>query len=163
MELVIIGIMVFIAFAFFGAKKGSKVNSYSDSGYNLHERPIDDGVSDEYYYDTYIKTISLDKRKDYEPRSIVGMTYRYLSMSDLGKFNGFAQAEDDNEFDDFAVAIYNDRGKHLGYIPRDDEEMHEYITDNFGSVNAYGYVAYSENEGYYGEVCIEYLPKDIIT
>ena len=119
--------------------------------------------TDEYYYDTYIKTISLYKRKDYESRSIVGMTYRYLSMSDLGKFNGFAQAEDDNEFDDFAAAIYNDRGKHLGYIPRDDEEMHEYITDNFGSVNAYGYVAYSENEGYYGEVCIEYLPKDIIT
>lgn len=150
MEWVVIAIVVLVASAFFRSKKGSKANSYSDSGYNSHERPIDDGVVDEYYDDTYIKTISLYKRKRYESRPLVGMKYRHLSMSDLGKFNGFAQAEDDNEFDDFAVAIYSNRGKHLGYIPRDDEEMHEYLTDNFGSVNAYGYVAYSENEGYYG-------------
>ena len=162
MEWIVAIIAIVIASAFFGAKKSTETNSHSGKEYNSHEKPTDDGVLDAYYYDTYVKTISLYKRKGYVSRPLVGMKYRNLSTSDLGKFEGYAWAENDNEFDDYAVSIVSAKGTRIGYIPRDDYEMHENITGNLGASHAYGYVAYSESDGYYGEVCIEYLSDDLI-
>lgn len=84
------------------------------------------------------------------------MYYRDLSTADVGKFEGFAEAETDNEYDSYAVAIHSNNGIHLGYIPRENILVHQHILENNGTGKAYGYVAFSNHGGYYGEICILY-------
>ncbi len=48
---------------------------------------------------------------------IAGANYR-CSFMDIGGFIGFAIPQFDNKHDINAVAIYNKKGKHLGFIPR---------------------------------------------
>lgn len=161
MEWIIIAVIATIVLAFISASKTNKKTSTKSStklyDYDIYEKPIDNGLEyDEYYYSKNSKVISLYKRQGYDIHTLVGMRYRDLAMSDLGKFEGYAEAQEDNEFDDYAVAIYSHEGTHLGFIPSGNEEAHQYILDNFGTVDAYGYIAYSENDGFYGAVCVEY-------
>lgn len=112
--------------------------------------------ADIYYYDTYIKTISLYARKGYKKYPLVGIGYRDLPLSAIGKFEGYAWAEDDNEHDKYAISIYgNDKG-HVGYIPRGNYDLHERLMSDHRMGDAYGYIAYSESDGFYGAVCVEY-------
>lgn len=81
-------------------------------------------------------------------------------MSAIGKFEGYAWAEDDNEHDKYAISIYgNDKG-HVGYIPRGNYDLHERLMSDHRMGDAYGYIAYSENDGFYGAVCVEYIDLD---
>lgn len=112
--------------------------------------------------DYYIgqKVISLSARKGYQKFQIAGVYYRNLSVKLIGKFNGYAKAETDNEYDPYAIAIYNDSDTHLGYLPRGNEKLHSYIMMESGKVHAYGYLGY--NNEMYGEVCVE-SNKDLVT
>ena len=99
------------------------------------------------------KVISLYQRKGYEKFPIRGAHYRNLPIEMVGKFNGYAIAQRDNEYDPYAIAIYNDSGVHLGFIPRGNYHLHQYISEEGGRVHAYGYLQWVD--GMRGEVCVE--------
>lgn len=73
---------------------------------------------------------------------LVGMKFRKLTRNDIGIFDGYAFAEDDNEYDEYAVGIYRtDNSKLLAYVPKDfrgksNKDLHEAIKKLGGSTHA---------------------------
>lgn len=90
----------------------------------------------------------------YQLVRIKGTSFRNLKKSDVGKFEGKAVAEKNNIYDEFAIAIYNDKGKHVGYAPEGNWVLHDYITKNGGSVKVIGYIKYDNY--YWGDAYIEF-------
>ncbi|MDR1938170.1 MAG: HIRAN domain-containing protein [Tannerellaceae bacterium] len=103
--------------------------------------------------------ISSDNRATdgYKRFSIKGISHYGIKDSDLGYFSGYAEAETNNEYDQYAVAIYRNDGKQLGHAPANYMTLHESILDKGGKVPAWGVIEKS-NEGYYGDVYIEFNP-----
>lgn len=87
---------------------------------------------------------------------IVGTSYRKLVSKDIGYFEGKAVAEKNNKYDRFAVAIYNGRGKHVGYIPRDNYMIHQYISRIGGYVEAVGFIDSNDGSCFWGDVYIKF-------
>lgn len=102
-------------------------------------------------------SIQLDVLKGYTYKPIVGTFYREdVTIFDVGWFNGYAVVEPTNQHDEFAVAIYRDDHKQLGYIPKGDSAMFNYIRSQGGYVHAYGALAYDcWSDRWYGFVAIE--------
>ena len=102
-------------------------------------------------------SIELDVLKGYTYKPIVGTFYRPdVTIFDVGWFNGYAVVEPTNYYDEFAVAIYRDDHKQLGYIPKGDITTFHYIHDQGGYVHAYGALAYDcWSDKWYGFVAIE--------
>ena len=113
----------------------------------------------EYYVG--LKTIGLTARAGYEKMDMVGMQYRAIDENDLGKFEGYAEAEENNPDDPYAIAIYREDHTHVGFLKRDNYSLYNYIEDQGGMVHCYGYIAcYGLDENgtptkYYAEVCVE--------
>ena len=105
--------------------------------------------------------ISLNPRKGYTRFELTGLSY-HLTKDNYGKFNGYAIAETDNKFDNYAVAIYADGEHKIGYIPKHNINLHSYIQQEGGKVHAYGYVQKTFNGYLNGAVCIE-TNKNIVT
>lgn len=114
------------------------------------------------YDDYYVgqKVIGLSARKGYSKFSIAGAYYRNLSIDMVGKFNGYVIAQIDNEYDPYALSVYNDVGVHLGFLPGGNKVLHQYIVNEEGKVHAYGYLGW--DNGIYGEVCVE-TNKNLVT
>lgn len=108
------------------------------------------------YYTSGYNNIWLEKRVGYTKYEMVGMYYRNLNRSDMGKFEGYAKAEKNNIHDPYSVSIYTYSGKHVGYLPKGNKSIHQLILDNNGSLPAYGYIS-SDKYGndYTGEVSIK--------
>jgi hypothetical protein len=102
------------------------------------------------------KNIDLCERNGYAKYPIAGLHYRELPISIVGKFSGYAIAEKNNEFDKYAVAIYNASGVHLGFIPAKNMIQHRFIIEKGGRVHAYGYIGCNSDRSLYGEICIEF-------
>ena len=118
-------------------------------------------INDNSYY-IGDKCIGLSARKGYNKYSIAGAYYQNLPMSLLGKFNGYVELEPYNDHDKLAIAVYNDAGIQLGYLPRGNRKLHSYITNEGGQVHAYGYIACHDDNSMYGEVCVE-TDKSLVT
>lgn len=107
------------------------------------------------------KTIGLSARAGYEKMDMVGMQYRAIDENDLGKFEGYAEAEDNNQEDPYAIAIYREDHTKVGFLKRGNYPLHDYIEDQGGIVHCYGYIACYGLDGngtptkYYAEVCVE--------
>lgn len=124
----------------------TKLPNYKSPTYN----PLKDGG-----------VISLHPRKGYTYFELTGLSY-HLTKDNYGKFNGYAIAETDNKFDNYAVAIYADGEHKIGYIPKHNINLHSYIQQEGGKVHAYGYVQKTFNKYLNGAVCIE-TNKNIVT
>lgn len=152
--LYIIIIALFLAvgiIAFISANRESNIN-------NITQRASSTNKYDNYYVGQ--KVIGLSTRKGYKKYSLAGGYYRNLSIDMVGKFNGYAIAQTDNEHDPYAIAVYDDAGTHLGFLPRGNKVLYRYIINEEGKVHAYGYLGW--NNGIYGEVCVE-TNKELVT
>ena len=124
--------------------------------------PYPECKGDQSYY-VGLKCIGLSPRHGYEKGAMVGMYYRGLGIRDIGKFEGYAEAQDDNPVDRFAVAIYREDGRQVGWLPRGDVQTHTMIKSRGGRVHCYGYIAIRgigrdsrEPIGFYAHICLEY-------
>jgi len=99
-------------------------------------------------------TVSRDKGMEYP---IKGINLSGINDSHLGDFIGYVRALKSNPYDPYAIGVYCG-SKRLGYLPRDNKELHRLITERGGSMDAEGYVAKAEDEDghtfYYGKVSI---------
>lgn len=118
-------------------------------------------TEDQKYYIGY-KVIGLSARKGYIKTDIVGVYYRHLPLTMLGRFNGYAEAQHNNEYDLYAIAIYNDNGTHLGFLEGGNKRLHSYITNEGSRVHAYGYIGCTHGDSMYGQVCVE-VNKELVT
>lgn len=146
---------IVIVIIFFN-KKNSQINDQDQS--LIKTSSANNKSYDDYYVGQ--KAIGLSARKGYNKFPIAGAYYRNLSISMVGKFNGYAIAQKDNEHDPFAIAVYNDAGVHIGFLPRGNKVLYQYIINEDGKVHAYGYLGW--NNGIYGEVCVE-TNKELVT
>ena len=105
----------------------------------------------------------LDILPGYAETDVIGMQYREnLSVEDTGWFNGFAFCEVTNQHDRYAIAICRDDEKLLGYVPRGDMELWQYIADQGGAVHAYGALSYDPSrDKWLGVAAIETYLEDI--
>lgn len=104
--------------------------------------------------------ISLSPRKGYTYFSLVGMYY-YLNENNFGKFNGYAVAETNNQYDKYAITIYDESGHKIGHLPKGNKKVHSYIQSQGGQVHAYGYVQIYFNGTFDGAVCVETNVKEV--
>lgn len=115
------------------------------------------------------KLIGLSPRKGYSRGWLVGMSYRGLLLTDIGKFEGYAEAQPNNPHDPHAIAIYREDHTHVGYLMRGQQEVWEHIRQQGGYVHVYGYIAckgiLAQDEkpvGWHAEVCVEVDPVQVI-
>lgn len=166
MEIIIILIVIFIlvkAISFLNKtdnnfKKDNSSSYTTQSSNRTYNSAVPKGDYDDYYIGR--KVIGLSARKGYQKFQIAGAYYRNLPIEMVGKFNGCAMAETNNQYDPLAIAIYNDDGIHLGYLPKGNKALHSYILAEGGKVHAYGYLGY--DDGMYGETCVE-VDKNLVT
>ena len=89
--------------------------------------------------------------------SIAGINKRGLTDDDLGDYEGEVRCDYDNEYDDYALAVYTDEGKHVGFIPRGNVSLFERIDRAGGSVPCELWIEQGEDDDrtfYYGRVII---------
>lgn len=99
-------------------------------------------------------SVEMSTDSDEYAYSIKGINFCNVDDSMLGDFAGTARALKSNPHDPYAIGIY--RGsKHVGFLPRGNQELHKRITVLGGSVDADGYIAKAKEDGktfYYGKV-----------
>ena len=90
---------------------------------------------------------------DYCYWELVGMKYRNLVENDYGVHTGYAHAENDNQYDKYAVGIYReDNNKLVAYIPKDfqnrsNKELH-YIISKLGGSTPVKFRIWKSDSGY---------------
>lgn len=94
----------------------------------------------------------------YHNFELKGVYYCNLPSSEIRNFKGCAIAEDDNEYDQYAVAIYNENMTRVGYAPGGYFSLHEFIKKQGGKVPAYGSI-WKEDGRTYGRVNILFNPN----
>lgn len=92
-------------------------------------------------------------RPGYELFKMEDVRHRDLPIELVGNFSGKAVAEMSNKYDPYAIAIYNNEKTCLGYLPKGNEALFNYIKSRGGEVKAYGLLGY--DEGMFGRVCVE--------
>lgn len=102
-----------------------------------------------------IDSWGISVRKGYYYFPLMGINYRGLNILCVGRFNGYAKSQTDNEYDKYAIAIYDDSGTHLGFIPKGNDILHSYILKEGNKVHAYGWITW-ENGYFNGGVVVEY-------
>lgn len=89
--------------------------------------------------------------------SIKGINYRNLDDSILGDFVGYVRALKSNPHDKYAIGVYVS-GRHVGFLPRGNKELHDAIMTKGGTATADGYIAKHCDESghsfYYGKVTV---------
>ncbi|MDQ2180471.1 HIRAN domain-containing protein [Marinifilum sp. D714] len=88
--------------------------------------------------------------------NIVGTYFRdNVNKSDLGNFIGYVKTED-NRHDRYAVAVYTQSGKQLGYTPKGNQRLNKSLSQwHYGKTFAWGSLGYDDyNQSWYGEVYI---------
>ena len=89
--------------------------------------------------------------------SISGINFRGLTEDDLGDFDGTIRCEYDNERDPYALAVYTDQGKHVGYIPGGNKDLFRRIDARGGRALCEGWIEQGEEDNrtfFYGRVKI---------
>lgn len=96
--------------------------------------------------------------KGYTTKPLVGTFAREdVTLFDIGYFNGFAMIEPQNEYDSTAVAIWRDDEKKLGYIPKGNIGLFNYIASQGGVVHVFGYLGYDcWADKWMGAVAVEF-------
>lgn len=98
--------------------------------------------------------IILKYRSYYKEFEMVGMFYRDLMDVDLGLFEGYALAEEDNQMDRYAVSIHSLRSGQVGYIRARHKRVWRIIHQLGGRVPAFGYIIKKKNNRHEARVAI---------
>lgn len=90
--------------------------------------------------------------------NIAGINHRGLDDNCLGNFEGTLQAETDNPYDKYAIAIYT-KNRHVGYIPCGNQELWERVIKEHKGIPCRGYIDKGRDENkkcdyYFGEVYV---------
>ena len=87
--------------------------------------------------------------------SIKGINFRDIDDTMLGDFEGYVRALKSNRYDPYAIGVYVGNRK-VGYLPRDNKDLHKAIMLMGGTAAADGYIAKDSAEDgrtfYYGKV-----------
>lgn len=104
----------------------------------------------------------LYKVREIKSFEMKGMYYRNLTMVEYLEFQGYAETEE-NPHDKYAVAVYNIKGLHLGYVSRGHKRLSDSINAWHDSkVFAWGNIQYNKyKDRWYGGVYIPIGLTDI--
>lgn len=94
------------------------------------------------------------ENEGYRKVRIKGISFCNINRNDVGLFSGKAVAEINNEYDEYAIAIYKN-GKRIGYAPAGSFDVHGYILLRGGSVDAFGYIN-GDRSSFWAEAYVEF-------
>ncbi len=135
--IIIIGIVLIVLFIIIRSGKKKSNNSEKPQKQNLNPQQ------------------NLYQKKDIKNFAIVGTYYRKLNPKEAGDFVGYVKCER-NQHDKYAVAVFKDSNKLIGYTPKGNVKLSESIsTWHSGQVLAWGNLRYEEyDQSWYGSVDI---------
>lgn len=88
---------------------------------------------------------------DYETR--IAGAYHHCDDSDIGGFIGYIQPDANNRYDRNAIGVYNNDGKLLGYIPKEETaDVRRWATQPH--LPCIGYILSGDKVDYWGRVTI---------
>jgi hypothetical protein len=98
---------------------------------------------------------NLYQKREIKSFSIVGTFYRKLNPNEAGNFIGYVKCER-NQHDKYAVAVFKNPNKHIGYTPKGNVKLSESISAwHSGQVLAWGNLRYEEyDQSWYGSINI---------
>jgi len=100
-------------------------------------------------------------KKTIKKYKLAGVTHQKLNSSDRKTCIGKVIIEPNNQYDRYAIAVYNDNGKQVGYMPRGATQLFETLSQiHNGEVSALVDIFYErngENWWYSGEVQVPLL------
>lgn len=127
---IIIGIVIIVIFIIF---RSSKKRSSVPESSQIQTPTLESPQSQRIYQKREIKNFSIN-----------GISYRKLNPNESGDFVGYVKCER-NTHDKYAVAVYNNKNKQLGYTPKENVRLSESIYAwHAGQVFAWGNVTYVE-------------------
>lgn len=101
------------------------------------------------------KDISLKVLPGFSQYPMAGMFYRNMPLSVIGRFNGCAQALERDNFEKYPIGVFNGKGLLIGYLPKKQKELYQFIRRHGGKVPAYGILAFGMGATrWYGQVCV---------
>lgn len=133
---------------FGGQSSGDRSRSDYQSRYDDYDVTYGDEDYLAGYYSGFVD-------QGYDCFEIKGTSFRGLSKSDVGTFDGKAIAETNNIYDNYAIAIYGNYGKLLGYIPKGQKDIHQYILSKGGEARAVGYIN-GNKKFFWGKAYVEF-------
>lgn len=140
--IIIIGIVLIIIFIIFRSTK--KKNPVPES--SQFQTPLKESSQSQRLY----------QKREIKNYSINGISYRKLNPNESGAFVGYVKCER-NTHDKYAVAVYNNKNKQLGYTPKEHIKLSESIYAwHAGQVFAWGNVRYEEYDNSWSGVV--YIP-----
>ncbi len=101
------------------------------------------------------QSVRLVDRQGYSCLRIMGLQHYYARISQIGRFEGYARAEINNEYDAYAIAIYREDNLQMGYLPAGNSVLHGYILQQGGCVHCEGYIATYKTGRLFGAVAVE--------
>lgn len=136
-SIIIIGIILIILFIIIRAGKKKSTNPEKTQKQNSAPRQ-------NFYQKREIKNFA-----------IVGTYYRELNPKEAGDFIGYVKCEK-NQHDKYAVAVFKDSNKHIGYTPKGNVKLSESISAwHSGQLLAWGNLRYEEyDQSWYGSVYV---------
>jgi hypothetical protein len=141
----IIVIFIILVGYFIGKSKPTKSSSgKTNNSTRVQKEVLDNKVGENLLY----------KKKGIKTFDLKGMYYRKLDpTNDSGSFIGFAKCEN-NKHDTYAVGIYNEQNKLLGYTPKGNKRLNTSLTEwHKGRVPAWGFLRYDNyDKKWYGTV-----------
>ena len=93
---------------------------------------------------------------------IQGMDYLNLKNNTIGMFKGYVVVED-NEYDEYAIAVYTNKNIHVGYLPGHNEKIFN-IINNMENKSSFAFGLINSNKAtkhFFGHVYVNMsLSKD---
>lgn len=140
--------------------------SYVIASFRTRSKPKDNIATKEFDEEASQKTTHEQSWNDKHKRfyhkgvqrvSIAGLSYRDISISDIGYFEGYLISESDNKYDKNAIAIYSG-AKKVGYIPKSNNRELASSTD-IDHLSIFGYIEpeydnHNNKQYYTGEIFI---------
>lgn len=111
------------------------------------KKPLDVKQSlDDVQKQPFIRELPGYKEKGINMFDIRGMEYRNLASSSNESFIGFVKIEENNIHDPYAIAVYKNPRKHIGYIPKGSKQLFDSLKNNHnGTTFAWGNMDYGDN------------------
>lgn len=95
----------------------------------------DDNITSDDFEDILLDLGDYSEFSDRIELPICGINFRNLSDENIGTFDGYLMADKNNEYDEYAIGIYDKDGVHFGFVEKAQKYFYNKIEEKGGMVN----------------------------
>lgn len=102
----------------------------------MEEEYEDDNITSDDIEDILFDLSEFAEFSDRIEIPIIGINFRNLLDDNVGTFDGYLKTDKNNEYDRYAIGIFNNDGIHFGFVEKEQKYFFKKIEEVGGSVNA---------------------------